>query len=448
MAEKVMPHNIDAEKSVLGSMFLTKYATQKAMETLRPDSFFLDSHAKIFEVLCSLMSQNIPIDMTTVTAELDRQKVLNQVGGVNYLAEIVDYVPTAANIEEYIKIVEEKATLRKLIDAATEIATMGYSSTMSITDILDDSEKRLLEVVKTRKSGTFRPIEEVLRSSKDRLEQLAKINKEVTGIPSFYKELDAVTAGFQKNELIIIAARPAMGKTAFALNLATNIAINGGKTVALFNMEMSAEQLAFRMIANLGQVNQGRLRNGRLDHNDWKGVNEAISKLSGAKMYIDDTASMTVNEIMAKCRRLAASKDGLDIVIIDYLGLIKGSKTYAGNRQMEVSEISRALKSLAMELEIPVIACAQLSRNVEGSDRKDKRPLMSDLRDSGSIEQDADIVAFLYRQDYYDKTESKENPISESEFIIGKNRSGATRTINLIFKRDTSTFIDMDKIEE
>lgn len=446
MAEKVMPHNIDAEKSVLGSMFLTKYALQKAMESLSPDAFFLDANSKIFEVLCSLTNQNIPLDMTTVTAELDKQKILKSVGDVAYLTEIINYVPTAANIDEYIKIVEEKAVLRKLIDVATDIAGEGYSSKGSLSDVLDDAERKMLTVVRSRKGSEFRTIKDVLVKTQSDLERLSQAKSDITGIATGYREIDKVTSGLQNNELIIIAARPAMGKTAFALNLATNIAINSGKTVALFNMEMGAEQLALRMLANLGQVNQGKLRNGRLEHNDWKGVNEGISRLGDAKMYIDDTPGMTISEIRAKCRRLASSKDGLDIVIIDYLQLISGSEKYAGNRQQEVSEISRSLKTLAMELNVPIVALSQLSRTVDS--REDKRPLMSDLRESGSIEQDADIVAFLYRDDYYNKESAIDENTSVSEFIFAKHRNGPTPTIELIFKRDTSTFTNYNNVEE
>ena len=356
MAERVMPHNIDAEKSVLGSMFLTKYALQKAMESLTKESFFLDANGKIFEVLCDLTNRNIPIDMTTVTAELDKQKILKTIGDVSYLAEIVDYVPTAANIDEYIKIVEEKAVLRRLIDAATDIASVGYTSTASLSDVLDDAERKMLAVVKARKGSEFRSIQDVLTKTQADLEKLSQLEGDITGIATGFRDIDRVTSGMQKNELIIIAARPAMGKTAFALNLATNVAINTGKTVALFNLEMGAEQLAMRMLANLGQINQGKLRSGRLEHNDWKGVNEGISRLADAKMYIDDTPGMSISEIRAKCRRLASSKDGLDLIIIDYLQLISGSDRWGGNRQQEVAEISRSLKTLAMELEIPIVA--------------------------------------------------------------------------------------------
>ena len=439
MQERVMPHNIEAEQSVLGSMFLSKYALQKAVESLNKEVFYLDSHAKIFEVIADLAEKGSSIDLTTVTAELDNRKILKQVGDVSYVAEVVNSVPSAANIDEYIKIVEEKAILRRLINEATQIVSDGYNSTDQVNDILDNAEKKILSVVKTRKGTEFRTIQDVLFKTQADLEKLAQTKNEITGIATGFYDLDKITSGLHPNELIIIAARPAMGKTAFAVNLATNIATQSKKTVALFNMEMGAEQLAMRMLSSIGQIDAYKLRNGRLEHNDWKRVNEAISRLADTKLFIDDTPGMTISEIRAKCRRLASSEGGLGIVIIDYLQLISGSAKYAGNRQQEVSEISRSLKTLAMELEIPVVALAQLSRTVEG--REDKRPLLSDLRESGSIEQDADIVAFLYRDDYYTKQITIDENTSESEFIIAKHRSGPTATVDLIFKRNTSTFI-------
>lgn len=446
MAERVMPHNLDAEQSVLGSMFLSKYALQKGVELLNKDLFYLDAHAKIFTVLSDLLEKNIPVDLTIVTEELEKHGWLKQIGDVEYLAEVINSVPTAANIDEYIKIVSEKAILRRLIEEATSIVTDGYTSTEDLGDILDNAEKKILNVVKTRKGTEFRSIQDVLFKTQSDLEKLAQQKGEITGLATGYYDLDKVTSGFHPNELIIIAARPAMGKTAFALNLATNIAQTSNKGVAIFNMEMGAEQLAMRMLSSVGQIDGYKLRNGRLEHNDWKRVNEAISRLADTKIFIDDTPGMTIGEIRAKCRRLASSNDGLGIVIIDYLQLISGSAKYAGNRQQEVSEISRSLKTLAMELEIPVIALAQLSRSVEGRD--DKRPLLSDLRESGSIEQDADIVAFLYRDDYYTKQVSIDENTSKSEFIIAKHRNGPTTTIDLIFRRNTSTFVNMTNREE
>ena len=446
MNEKTMPHNIEAEQSVLGAMFLSKYALQKSIENLSPEVFYKEAHAKIFNVMTSLAEAGSAIDITTVIAELDKRKELKQVGDVEYLSEIVNIVPSAANVDEYIKIVEEKAILRKLIETATEITTTGYSSKEDISTILDTAEKKILNVVKTRKGTEFRTIQDVLFKTQADLEKLSQTHGEITGIPTGFYDLDKVTAGLHPNELIIIAARPAMGKTAFALNLATNMAVNAKKTVALFNLEMGAEQLATRMLSSVGQVEGHKLRSGKLEHNDWKRINEAISRLADTKIYIDDTPGMTIAEIRAKCRRLSSSEDGLDVVLIDYLQLISGGPKYAGNRQQEIAEISRSLKTLAMELEIPVIALAQLSRSVEGRD--DKRPILSDLRESGSIEQDADIVAFLYRDDYYNKESAIDENTSKSEFIIGKHRSGPTTTINLIFRRNTSTFVNFINKEE
>ena len=446
MQEKILPHNIDAEKSVLGSMFLSKYALQKSVENLSSDLFYLDAHGKIFMVISELAEKGTPIDITTVTAALDEKKLLTSVGGVEYLTEIINMVPTAANVDEYIKIVDEKAILRRLIEEATQIVTSGYNATNGIAEVLDSAEKKILSVVKTRKGSEFKTIQDVLFKTQSDLEQLAQSQGDITGLPTGFYDLDKITSGFHKHELIIIAARPAMGKTAFALNIATNIAINAKKTVALFTLEMGAEQLASRMLASVGQIEGGKLATGKLEHNDWKRVNEAISKLADTKIFIDDTPGVTISEIRAKCRRLASSEDGLDIVIIDYLQLIQGSSKYAGQRQQEIAEISRALKTMAMELDIPVIALAQLSRSVESRD--DKRPILSDLRESGSIEQDADIVAFLYRDDYYNKDTAISPDVSRSEFIMRKHRSGPTGTVDLLFRKNTSTFVNFVEAEE
>lgn len=446
MAERVLPHNIEAEQAVLGSMFLSKYAVQKAVENLEGTTFYMDSHCKIFDTLKELDEKHIPIDITTVTEELDKKKLLKQIGDVDYLTEIINAVPTAANVDEYIKIVNEKAVLRRLITEATQIVTDSYSGSEDLTEILDKAEQKILNVVKTRRATEFRTIQDVLFKTQSDLEKLAKNKGEITGLATGFYDIDKITTGFHANELIIIAARPGMGKTAFALNMATNIAINSDKTVALFNMEMGAEQLATRMLSSVGQIEGYKLRSGKLENNDWKRINEAISRLADTKMYVDDTPGMTISEIRAKCRRLASSEEGLGIVIIDYLQLINGSARYAGNRQQEVSEISRSLKMLAMELAIPVIALAQLSRTVDG--REDKRPILSDLRESGSIEQDADIVAFLYRDDYYTKENEIDEFTSRSEFIISKHRNGPTASIDLIFKRNTSTFVNYASKDE
>ncbi len=440
---RLMPNNLEAEESVLGACFLAPSALTKACEVLGSDSFFDSKNAKIFEVLKFFCDNNIPIDLTTFTAELKNRKLLSEVGGVEYITEIVNFVPTAANIDYYIKIVEDLATKRKLIMTATNIATQGYEEEDNINELIEEAEKQILDVGKNRRTSEFKNIREVLKKTQSDLEKLSETKGEITGIPTGWTDLDRTTSGFHENELIIIAARPAMGKTAFLLNMATHMAMDAGKTVALFNLEMGAEQLATRMLSSLGQLDGYKLRTGNLLNNDWRRINEAVSQLSEANLYIDDTPGVTIGEIRAKCRRLANSGTGLGVVIIDYLQLISGGRNYGTNRQQEVSDISRTLKTMAMELHVPVIAAAQLSRAVES--REDKRPLMSDLRESGSIEQDADIVAFLYRDDYYNKEKRLDDNSSITEFIIGKHRNGPTRTIELLFKKDTSTFVNLRK---
>ena len=453
-----MPHNIDAEKAVLGSMILSKYAMQRGIESLSEELFYLDAHKKIFVALTELANNNHAVDITTLTDVLINKNWLKQVGDIEYITELFNAVPTAYNVDEYINIVNEKAIRRRLIEAGTSIVDSAYQIDDELTDTLDGAEKKILSVVKTRQGTEFKSIQDVVLKAQSDLEKLSQSKGEVTGLATNFTEIDKVTSGLHANELIIIAARPAMGKTAFALNLATNMAVTNKKTVALFNLEMGAEQLVNRMFSSLGQIEGNKLKSGYLEHNDWKRVDEAVSLLAKSNMYIDDTPGITIGEIRAKCRRLASSEKGLDIVIIDYLQLISGSAKYAGNRQQEIAEISRSLKTLAMELKIPIIALAQLSRDVEKR-QGDKRPILSDLRESGSIEQDADIVAFLYRDDYYNKPGTIEeddtgeknismpgldSETSISEFIIAKHRNGPTCTIKLLFKRDTSTFIDIE----
>ncbi|MBE6157675.1 MAG: replicative DNA helicase [Firmicutes bacterium] len=445
MNVKTLPNNLEAEQSVLGACFLSKYALQKACENLTQDSFYSEKNGKIFAAMSSLMEEKTPIDITTVTSYLKNKKELTEVGGVEYLTEILNFVPTASNIDYYIKNVEDAAILRNLIETATDIASEGYRTDENVNEILDNSEKKILNIVKNRKSSEFRSIKDVLQKTQADLERLSESKGEITGLSTGWYDFDKITTGLHPNEFIIIAARPAMGKTAFALNLATHVAMSQDKSVALFNLEMSAEQLAQRIISSLGQLEGYKLRTGNLLNNDWKRINEAISQLSNTNMVIDDTPGITIGEIRAKCRRLASSEKGLSMIIIDYLQLISGGKNYGANRQQEVSDISRSLKTLAMELGVPVIALSQLSRSVEG--REDKRPLMSDLRESGSIEQDADIVMFLYRDDYYNKEARTEDNNSISELIIGKHRSGPTATIELLFKKNTSTFLNLRKEE-
>ncbi len=446
MNERALPHNLAAEQAVLGSMFLSKYAMQKAIEELEKELFYSESHARIFSVLVDLNDKHVPIDITTVVEELEKRKLLKQVGDVSYLGEIINSVPTASNIDEYIKIVTEKAILRRLIAEATQIVTDSLDGKEDLVNLLDRAEQKILNVVKKRKATEFRTIQDVLFKAQSDLEKLSKNRGEITGLPTGFFGIDKITTGLHENELIIIAARPGMGKTAFALNIATNIAIQSAKTVAIFNMEMAAEQLVMRMLSSIGQIDGYKLRSGKLENNDWKRVNEAISRLADAKMYLDDTPGISINEIRAKCRRLATSDEGLSAIFIDYLQLITTNSKNSSNRQQEVAEISRSLKMLAMELNVPVIALAQLSRTVDG--REDKRPILSDLRESGSIEQDADIVAFLYREDYYTREQDLDEHTSKSEFIIAKHRNGPTATIDLVFKRNTSTFVNYLEKEE
>ena len=436
-----IPKNIDAEQSVIGSIFLSKKALEKVLENLNEDMFYLDSHKKIFFCISTLDNKGKSVDLTTVVEELNNQNWLKQVGGIEYLTEIIESVPTAANVDEYIKIVEDKFILRKLIDEATSIITESYNTSNDINEVIEQAEKKIFDVSKNIRSTEFKSIQEVLNKAQSDLEKLASQKGDITGIPTGYYELDKITSGFHPHELIIIAARPGMGKTAIALNMVTNIAINAQKSVALFNMEMGAEQLAMRMIASVGQIDSAKLKTGSLAHSDWKRINEAISRLSNTKMFIDDTAGITVNEIRAKCRRLKASTSGLDIVVIDYLTLIQGNSKMGANRQQEVSDISRALKTMAMELDVPVIALSQLSRGIE--QRTDKKPMLSDLRESGAIEQDADIVAFLHCSD-----EEREKENSLMEFVIRKHRNGPLKDIPLIFQRNTSTFANVANFEE
>lgn len=434
-----MPHSLEAEQAVLCSMFLSKYALNNASENLVMEDFYFDKNAKIFKVMTDLHEKNVAIDVTTVTNELNTKEWLAQAGGVEYLSEIVTSLATAANVDEYINIVHEKALLRKLINESTNIITDAYNAKDEVNDLLDSAEKKILNVVKNRRSSEFKKIQEVLFKTQSDLEFLSKNKGDITGLATNFSDYDRLTKGLHPNELIILAARPGVGKTAFALNLATNVAMNSNSTVAIFTLEMAAEQLAMRMISSIGKIEMNKLKSGNLAHEDLKRFNEAISRLAETKMYIDDTAGITIGEIRSKCRRLASSPDGLSLVIIDYLTLIQGSSRYSGNRQQEVSEISRSLKTMALELGVPVIALAQLSRNVEG--RENKRPILSDLRESGSIEQDADIVAFLYRDDYY--ADDKSNPTSDIELIIAKHRSGPPGTINLKFQKNFSNFVNV-----
>ena len=439
MKEVNIPNNIEAEESVIGSMLLTKKALQKSLENLSSEDFYLDAHAKIFECIKNINDRQKPVDLTTLAEELNNKGWLKQIGGVEYIADAINSVPTTANIDEYINIVLEKSLLRRLIDEATEIVKGSYSVGNDVGDYLYEAQKKITKVSEGLRTSEFKPIQTVLTKAQSDLETLAANKGDITGIPTGFYDLDKITSGFHPNELIIIAARPGMGKTAIALNMATNIAMNAKKSVAIFNMEMGAEQLVTRMLSQVGGIDGSKLRVGNLEHSDWKRVNEAISRLSDTKIFIDDTAGQTVADIRSKCRRLKNSPSGLDIVIIDYLTLIQSANKNGStgqNRQQEVADISRALKTMAMELEIPVIALSQLSRGIE--QRTDKKPMLSDLRESGAIEQDADLVAFLHCND-----EEKEKDDSLMEFVIRKHRNGPLKDVPLLFRRNTSTFVNV-----
>lgn len=441
MALEEIPNDLVAEQSVLGSMFLSTYALQKACDALTAESFHYPKNAKIFSTVKDMFNKKIPIDATTITTELKNKEILSEVGGVEYLTEIFNIVPTAANVEHYIKIVENDAMLRRLIQVSEDIKKSAFEKQNDINSTLDDAERKILSVVNNRRSTEFRTITEVLNSTKANLKKLSTQKGEVTGLSTGWERLDKMTAGLHEGQLIIIAARPAVGKSAWALNLATNAAINSDKTVAIFNMEMSAESLASRMLACVGHIEGYKLATGNLD-GDWDKLDEAISKLSKTNIYMDDTPGITIGEIRSKCRRLANSEAGLDLVVIDYLQLITSAANYGGNRQQEVSDISRALKLMALELKVPVVALAQLSRSAEQR-KENPRPILSDLRESGSIEQDADIVAFLFREDYYKKDLEKKDQASDLEFIVAKHRNGATGTIPLRFQKDISKFFSI-----
>lgn len=437
MIDRVPPHNNEAEQSVIGAIFLEPLALITAAEVLVPEDFYRIAHQKIFDTMLQLNDKGQAIDVVTVTEELAAKKELEDVGGISYLSEVANAVPTAANIVHYANIVDEKALLRRLIRVATTIVEDGYTREDEVEALLSEAEKNMMEVSNRKNSGDFKHIKDVLVDTYDNIELLHTQKGEVTGISSGFTDLDKLTAGFQGNDLIIVAARPSVGKTAFALNVAQNAA-TAGENVAIFSLEMGADQLVMRMLCAEGNIDAQVMRTGALQAEDWRKLTMAMGSLSNAGIYIDDSSGIRVNEIRSKCRRLK-QEHGLDMVIIDYMQLIQGSGKTGENRQQEVSEISRSLKGLARELKIPVIALSQLSRGVE--QRQDKRPMMSDLRESGSIEQDADIVSFLYREDYYDKETENQNMI---EIIIAKQRNGPTGTVTLAFAKEFNKFVNVD----
>ena len=439
MATRTMPHSLDAEKSVLGCAFLSKNSLTKICEDLYSDMFYSEANQKLFEAIKRCYDEKVPIDITTVMDELDKKKDLSAIGGIEYLSEVIDSVPTAANLDYYIKIVKDKAVMRNLIETATDIVTDAYEEDEDITHLLDNAEKKILNVVKERQTSDFIHIRDAIALAQENLEKLSQNKEEITGVPTGFYDLDRVTSGLHAGEMIIIAARPGMGKTAFALNIATNAAKNTKKAVAIFNLEMPAEQLVNRMRSAVGQIDSGKIRTGNMSHEDWKRINEANSQLAETNIQIVDDAGITAAEIKAKCRNLANKEEGLALVIIDYLQLVTSGGKRPESRQQEVSDISRSLKTMAMELKVPVIALAQLSRNAEK--RESNQPMLADLRESGSIEQDADMVLFINRSDYYkakEQLDASKNVVAD--IIIAKHRKGSTGKFQLLFELNMSNF--------
>ena len=436
---KVPPHDIEAEQAVIGSMLTDSDAVTSAIEVLKPEDFYREDNKEIYEAILNLYNRSEPIDIITVKAELESMGKFEKVGGLEYLAELPDKVPTTANAMKYIKIVEEKSTLRRLIKTANEIIELGYSPTEEVDDIMEGAEKKIFNIMQEKNQKGYSPLKDVLVESFTKLEELYNRKQHITGVPSGFIELDYRTAGFHGSDLVLIAARPAMGKTAFALNIATYAAVKANIPVAVFSLEMSKEQLVNRILCSEAMVDSNKVRTGKLEEDDWTKLAEAIGPLSEAEMYIDDTPGINIMEIRAKCRKLKLEKN-IGLVVIDYLQLIQGTNKRGGSREQEISEISRSLKILAKELNIPVIALSQLSRAAE--QRPDHRPMLSDLRESGAIEQDADIVMFLYRDDYYNEDSEKKNI---AEVIIAKHRGGSTGTVELLWLGNYTKFVNIEK---
>ena len=443
--ERVPPQNIEAEQAVLGAMLIDKEAIAKASEILTSTDFYREAHRVIFNAMLELYNKNEAVDMVTVTEILKRDNKLEDIGGLAYITSLANVVLTAANVKYHADIVAEKSVLRQLVRVSTEIAAMGYEANEDVGTLLDTAESRILEISNRKKKADFTPINDVLMESVQNIEKLINNKGGLTGLPSGFADLDKLTSGLHASDFIILAARPSMGKTALALNIVQNVALRAHKkiggeprSVAFFSLEMSKEQLVHRMLCAEAGIDGQRLRTGEMREEDWSNLWTACDSMSRAKIYIDDTAGITAMEMRSRARRLKA-EHGLDLIIVDYLQLMQGSgkKNSSGDRQQEVSEISRSLKALARELDVPVLALSQLSRSVES--RQDKHPMLSDLRESGSLEQDADIVAFLYRDDYY-------NPDTEKKYTelkIAKHRNGPVDTVNLFFHKQFTKFVDL-----
>ena len=435
VSHKMPPQNLEAEQSVLGAILIENQAIHQVMEILTADDFYREAHQKIYNSLLDLSGRDEPADLITLTNELRKQGLLEAVGGASYVTFLIDSIPTAANIVYYARIIKEKAILRKLIETSTEIITQSYEDREDVEELLDEAERSIFQIADNRVRPSFFPIREIVKTSFKTLEKLYERKETVTGIPSGFKELDRLTAGFQPSDLVIVAGRPAMGKTAICLNIAQYAAIQRQIPVAIFSLEMSKEQLVLRLLCSEAEVEGTRLRTGFLSESDWPKLTMAAGNLSEAPIFIDDTPALTILELRAKARRLKG-EHGLQLMLVDYLQLMKG-RAMVENRQQEISEISRSLKALAKELDLPVIAVSQLSRRSEG--REDKRPQMSDLRESGAIEQDADLILFIYRDELYNRTEENRG---KAEVIIGKQRNGPTGKVLLTFLDKYTAFKD------
>lgn len=436
---RVQPQDLLAEQSVLGSIFITPDKLISVREYIEPEDFYKYAHKVIFKAMIALNDRNDAIDATTVRAILDSQGDLQNIGGISYLVELVNSVPTSANAEYYAKIVSEKAMLRNIINRLTETVNQAYSGSEPSENIIAGAERALIDINERSNSNGFRKISDVLKVNYESLESRSHQTSDVTGLPTGFRDLDKLTTGLHPDQLVILAARPAVGKTAFVLNIAQNVGTKQQKPVAVFSLEMGAESLVDRMLAAEGMVDSHSLRTGQLTDQDWQNVTMAQGVLAEAPIFIDDTPGIKITEIRARSRKLAQETGGLGLIVIDYLQLITGTRPE--NRQQEVSDISRQLKILAKELRVPVIALSQLSRGVE--QRQDKRPVLSDIRESGSIEQDADIVAFLYRDDYYRREgDDQEEAIEDNtiEVILEKNRAGARGTVKLLFQKEYNKF--------
>ena len=447
--ERVPPQNIEAEQAVLGAMLIDKEAIAKATEVLSADDFYREAHRVIFSAMLELYNKNEAVDMVTVTEILKRDNKLEDIGGIAYITSLANVVLTAANVKYHAEIVAEKSVLRQLVRVSTEIAAMGYEANEDVGTLLDTAESRILEISNRKKKNDFTAINDILMDSVQSIESLLQNKGGLTGLPAGFADLDKLTSGLHPSDFIILAARPSMGKTALALNIVQNVALRAHKviggeprSVAFFSLEMSKEQLVNRMLCAEAGIDSQRLRVGEMRDEDWTHLWDACDTMSRAKIYIDDTAGITAMDMRSRARRLKA-EHGLDLIVVDYLQLMQGSgkRNNSGDRQQEVSEISRSLKALARELDVPVLALSQLSRSVES--RQVKRPMLSDLRESGSLAQDADIVAFLYREDYYNpETENK-----HTELIIAKHRNGPVDTVNLFFQKQFTKFVGFTKRE-